>query len=110
STFFSETHNLTLIEDLKSIGVNVEYKGSVTSDRFLDMRFVLTGTLTQLKRNDAKKIITELGGSVIGSVSSKTDVVVYGESAGSKLTKAHELGIETWDEARFLKEIQDETN
>lgn len=110
STFFSETHNLTLIEDLKSIGVNVEYKGSVTSDRFLDMRFVLTGTLTQLKRNDAKKIITELGGSVIGSVSSKTDVVVYGESAGSKLTKAQELGIETWDEARFLKEIQDETN
>lgn len=110
STFFSETHNLTLIEDLKSIGVNVEYKGSVTSDRFLDMRFVLTGTLTQLKRNDAKKIIAELGGSVIGSVSSKTDVVVYGESAGSKLTKAQELGIETWDEARFLKEIQDETN
>lgn len=110
STFFSETHNLTLIDDLKSVGVNVEYKGSVTSDKFLDMRFVLTGTLSQLKRNDAKKIITQLGGSVIGSVSGKTDVVVYGESAGSKLTKAQELGIETWDETRFLKEIQDETN
>ena len=109
-TFFNETHNITLIEDLKNEGLNVEYKGSVTSDRFLDMRFVLTGTLQTLKRNDAKAMIEAKGGSVIGSVSAKTDVVVYGESAGSKLTKAQELGIDTWDEARFLREVQDEKN
>ena len=109
-TFFNETHNITLIEDLKNEGLNVEYKGSVTSDRFLDMRFVLTGTLQTLKRNDAKAMIEAKGGSVIGSVSAKTDVVVYGESAGSKLTKAQELGIDTWDEARFLREVQDEEN
>jgi len=105
ASFFSEPHNLQLIEDLKSAGLNMTYKGSVSSDVFKDMRFVLTGTLTELKRNDAKKIIEANGGNVTGSVSSKTDVVVYGESAGSKLAQAEKLGIETWDEARFLKEV-----
>ncbi len=108
-TFFSETHNITLISDLKNAGLNVEYKGSKKSDRFQDMRFVLTGTLSQLKRSEAKAMIESMGGQVIGSVSAKTDVVVYGESAGSKLTKAQELNIETWDELRFLQEVLNET-
>lgn len=82
------------------------YKGSVTSNVYEGMRFVLTGTLSTMGRSDAKKIIESLGGSVMGGVSAKTDVVVYGESAGSKLTKAQELGVTTWDEETFLKEVK----
>ena len=64
--------------------------------------FVLTGTLPTLKRDEAKKIIEDNGGKVSGSVSKKTDFVVAGEEAGSKLTKANELGVKVIDEAEFL--------
>lgn len=104
-SFFNESHNLELIESLKEKGLNLEYEDKVTSSKFDGMRFVLTGTLSEMGRSDAKKIIESLGGSVTGSVSSRTSVVVYGSEAGSKLVKAQELGIETWDEEQFIKEV-----
>ena len=63
--------------------------------------FVLTGTLSGMTRDEAKRKIQSLGGKVTGSVSSKTDYVVYGEKPGSKLTKAQKLDVETLDETRF---------
>ncbi|CAM3592477.1 NAD-dependent DNA ligase LigA [Erysipelothrix urinaevulpis] len=104
-SFFGVDDNLQLLNDLKELGVNPSYEDEVVGDGFKDMRFVLTGTLTSLKRNDAKQIIESLGGNVVGSVSSKTNVVVYGAEAGSKLTKAQELGITTWTEEQFLEEV-----
>lgn len=103
--FFEDENNQKLIETLREYGLNMTYHETQTSSRFEGMKFVLTGTLTQLDRNQAKATIESMGGSVSGSVSSKTDVVVYGESAGSKLTKAQELGITTWDELQFISEV-----
>ena len=77
-------------------------ESSITDDRFADMTFVLTGTLPHLKRQEAAAIIERLGGKTAGSVSKKTSVVVAGEDAGSKLTKAQQLGITVVDEAGFL--------
>ena len=71
---------------------------------------MLTGTLTRLTRNDAKALLQQMGANVSGSVSKKTDLVIYGESAGSKLDKANALGIALMDEDTFLKEVNmDET-
>ncbi|HZJ86808.1 MAG TPA: helix-hairpin-helix domain-containing protein, partial [Erysipelothrix sp.] len=106
SSFFSEEHNLDLIESLKEAGLNTTFEDDVISNVYEGKRFVLTGSLTQLKRAEAKALIENLGGTVTGSVSSKTDVVVYGENAGSKLTRAQELNIETWTEQKFLEEVK----
>ena len=72
-------------------------------DRFAGLTFVLTGTLPTLKRDEAKKIIESFGGKASGSVSKKTDYVLAGEEAGSKLTKAQELGVKIISEDEFLK-------
>ena len=74
--------------------------------RFEGMTFVLTGTLSSYTRDEAKAIVESLGGKVSGSVSKKTTVVLAGESAGSKLTKATELGIRIIDEAEFAEMIK----
>ena len=66
---------------------------------------MLTGKLAQLTRNEAKAKIEELGGTVAGSVSKKTDLVIAGEDAGSKLEKAQSLGIEIWDENRLIENL-----
>lgn len=104
-SFFEIDHNRELIQDLLERGLNGNYNHVVTSSKFQGMKFVLTGTLQTMGRADAKKMIESLGGNVSGSVSSKTDVVVYGESAGSKLIKAQELGVKTWTEEEFLNEV-----
>ncbi|MCU4675755.1 NAD-dependent DNA ligase LigA [Catenovulum sp. 2E275] len=95
-SFFAEAHNQTVIEDLLAAGINWPQIEVVSADEqpLKDKIFVLTGTLSTMGRNDAKAYLQGLGAKVTGSVSAKTDYLVAGESAGSKLTKAQDLGIE----------------
>lgn len=101
-----------LLEELKAIGVNTEYKGPKpvsiedSTSFFAGKTIVLTGKLEQLSRNEAKEKIEKLGGKVSGSVSKKTDLVIAGEDAGSKLTKAEELGVEVWNEEKMIEELK----
>jgi DNA ligase (NAD+) len=110
-TFFEQEEVKELLEELKVAGVNMDYKGpklvmaELSDSFFAGKTVVLTGKLLQLSRNEAKEKIEILGGNVAGSVSKKTDLVVAGEDAGSKLTKAEELGIAIWDEKRLLEEL-----
>lgn len=104
---FSETHLRELIEKLKNAGVNMKYSKKVISDdRFSGLTFVITGTLPTMKRDEAKKLIESFGGKVSGSVSKKTSFVVAGEEAGSKLTKAHDLGIEILSESDLINKTK----
>lgn len=109
--YFTQEEVQELIHELKEYEVNLTYKGpKLVSVENVDSVFagktvVLTGKLEQLSRNEAKAQIEALGGKVTGSVSKKTDLVVAGEEAGSKLIKANELEIEVWDEARLLTEL-----
>ena len=97
-----------LVDSLLANGVEMQYTKKSTGDnRFAGMTFVLTGTLPTLKRDEAKAKIEACGGKVSGSVSKKTTVVVAGEDAGSKLTKAQELEIPIWDEAELLQKISE---
>lgn len=110
-TFFANEEVQVLIDRLKAAGVNMMYKGKkvqvqVGESPFAGKTIVLTGKLSQLTRNEAKAKIEELGGTVTGSVSKKTDLVIAGEDAGSKLTKAAELGIEVWDEDHLVQQLQ----
>lgn len=110
-TYFDKDEVKNLIERLKAVGVNMMYKGKkvqveVGENPFAGKIIVLTGKLSQLTRNEAKAKIEELGGTVTGSVSKKTDLLIAGEDAGSKLTKATELGIEVWDEDRLVQQLQ----
>lgn len=104
--YFKDINNIEMINELKKFGVNMEYLGEEekTDTPFSGKTFVLTGSLESMTRDEAKELIESLGGNCSGSVSKKTDVVIAGEAAGSKYTKALELGIEIWDEDKF-KEI-----
>ena len=103
---FSEPAFTALVDALLAHGVKMEYAAKQVADtRFSGITFVLTGTLPNLKRDEAKAMIEAHGGKVSGSVSKKTGVVVAGEDAGSKLTKAQELGIEIIDEAELLRRL-----
>lgn len=102
SQAFKEPHRLEIIERLKSYGVNVSYEKVQVDNRFEGKTFVLTGTLPTLKRAQAKEIIESFGGKASSSVSKKTDFVLAGEDAGSKLTKAENLGIKIISEDEFL--------
>ena len=108
--FFEDKHNRRIIERLKAAGVRMKQvrKQQSTSSVFSGKSFVLTGTLTSMTRDDAKGRIEALGGKVIGSVSTKTDFVVVGTEAGSKLDKARSLGIQLLDEKKFLNLLQNE--
>jgi len=103
-SFFSEPHNQEVISQLQAIGVNwPENETPVAKSSALTGKtLVLTGTLPNLSRDTAKEMIEAVGGKVSGSVSKKTDYVVAGEEAGSKLAKAQELGVTVIDEAQFL--------
>lgn len=104
-SFFSLNSTHDLIEKLKKAGVNTQSKVTEISkdDRFTGKTFVITGTLPNLKRDEATRLILMHGGKVSGSVSKKTSFVLAGEEAGSKLTKAEELGVKIIDEEEFKK-------
>lgn len=110
-SFFEQEEAKELIQELVAAGVNMEYKGAKpVSAAELDSIFagktvVLTGKLEQLTRSEAKEKLESLGANVFGSVSKKTNLVIAGADAGSKLTKAQELGIEVWDEEKLLEEL-----
>ena len=102
-----EPHTAELIGRLREYGVNMDYaKESSGDDRFAGLTFVLTGTLPTMKRDEAKKLIESFGGKVSGSVSKKTSFVVAGEDAGSKLTKAQELGVEILTEDELIEKTR----
>ena len=96
-----------LIESLRAVGVNMTSSAEPTGDKLTGKTFVLTGTLERFTRDEAGEMIEKVGGKVSGSVSKKTSYVVAGEAAGSKLKKAHELGIPVLTEEAFLTMIQD---
>ena len=94
------------IERLKAAGVSMESTDAVQDTRFKGMTFVLTGALEKFTRQEAAAIIEKMGGKASGSVSKKTTYVLAGENAGSKLTKANELGISVISEEEFEQMIQ----
>ena len=108
TTYFSNEDVLEVLRKLESYGVNMTYKGRAKQDVPTDGPFagktvVLTGKLSILTRGEAKEKIEAFGGKVSGSVSKKTDLVIAGEDAGSKLAKAEELGITVWDEETLVE-------
>ena len=106
--FFDQPENREIIQRMIDRGVQIQVKSGEPVQKkegITGKTFVLTGTLETMPRNEAKKMIEAAGGRVAGSVSSKTDYVVAGEKAGSKLDKARELGIEILDEKMFMKMI-----
>ncbi len=111
-TYFEQEEVQALIARLKAAGLALQYTGKIIDTSTLENSIfagktvVLTGKLTQLTRNEAKEKIESLGGNVAGSVSKKTDLVIAGEDAGSKLEKATSLGIETWDEQKLLDHLE----
>lgn len=109
--FFAEKHNQEIIQQLIGSGVRweeIEPAARQTEGPLAGKTFVLTGTLSDMTRDEAKARIQAMGGKVSGSVSKKTDYVIYGDNAGSKLTKAQNLEIETLDEAAFQKLLSDQ--
>lgn len=100
---FGDEGMRALVERLKEYGLNMEYHDAAVSDIFAGKTFVITGTLPTMKREEAKSLIESMGGKCSGSVSKKTDYVVAGEAAGSKLTKANELGITVISEEQLVE-------
>ena len=107
--FFNESHNTEVLEGLLSAGLNwPEIEAPDEADLVLDGKTcVVTGTLSQMSRNDVKALLQQAGAKVAGSVSAKTDFLVAGEKAGSKLAKAQELDVEVWDEERLMAFLTD---
>ncbi len=101
--FFNNHASINLIEHLKEMGVNMKSEEGTSSEKFLGLTFVITGTLPNMGRKEAAELIEKNGGKVSSSVSKKTSYLLAGEEAGSKLTKAQNLGINIIDEESFMK-------
>jgi DNA ligase (NAD+) len=111
-SFFSEEHNQVIIEQLQKVGVNWPEAEPVSAAESAELPlagkvYVITGTLNEMGRDDAKHYLQALGGKVTGSVSAKTDCLLAGEKAGSKLTKAQSLDIDILNEADFIQLLRD---
>ncbi|HBA37864.1 MAG TPA: DNA ligase [Firmicutes bacterium] len=100
TAFFQNEENLKMIENLKNIGVNMEYEGAkqLVNEKITNKKFVITGTIEAYTRDELKEIIDAYGGKTAESVSKNTDVVIVGENPGSKYDKAVELGVTIWRE------------
>ena len=109
ATFFHQPHNLDVIDKLRCAGVEWPEHEPVQSEQLplQGQTFVLTGTLEQMTRDEAKAALQALGAKVSGSVSAKTDCLIAGVNAGSKLRKAEELGVEIIDEAQFVNRLSE---
>ncbi|MDY0345902.1 MAG: NAD-dependent DNA ligase LigA, partial [Bacilli bacterium] len=109
--YFHDEHYLSLIEELRSYGLNFNYLGQDMIDQsspFYGKTVVLTGTMNKYGRKEATTLLENLGAKVSGSVSKLTNIVIYGSEAGSKLDKAQTLGVQTMDEEEFLCLLQNE--
>lgn len=106
--YFANPDNISLINILTDLGLNMNYLGEETkiNDNFTNKKFVITGTISFMSRDEIKALVESYGGEAVNSVSKKTDVVIVGEAPGSKYDKAQALGIEIWNENKF-KEIVD---
>lgn len=105
--YFNDSSNRGIVEELKELGLNMNYLGQKVEENelFTGKTFVLTGSLTIYTRDEAKEKIESLGGKTVDSVSKKTSVVIVGEAPGSKYRKAQELGIEIWTEEQFKEKL-----
>ncbi|MBU8568399.1 NAD-dependent DNA ligase LigA [Virgibacillus pantothenticus] len=111
--YFQEQQVIELLDELRALGVNMTYLGAKPSEAaktspFNGKTVVLTGKMDIYTRTEAKELIESLGGNVTGSVSKKTDLVIAGEDAGSKLEKAEKLGIDVWNESQFQQAMENE--
>lgn len=111
-TYFEKDEVRALVERLRERGVNLSYTGTIVriaegANAFAGKKIVLTGKLANMTRQEAGARIEALGGKLTGSVSKKTDLLIAGEEAGSKLDKAQDLGVEVWDEERLLMELNE---
>ncbi|SDH77328.1 DNA ligase (NAD+) [Alteribacillus persepolensis] len=112
-SYFNKPEAAELLDELAELGVNMEYKGikrdeAADNSAFSGKTVVLTGTLENITRKEAKEKIEALGGKVTGSVSKNTDVLVAGADAGSKLDKAQQLAVDIWNEEQFLEAVNGE--
>lgn len=104
--FFKDDNNLNVIDKLKEKGLNMNYLAEeINNSNLANKKFVITGTLSFIGRNELREIIEAAGGKAIDSVSKNTDVVIVGENPGSKYTKAQELNIEIWDEETLKEKL-----
>ncbi len=106
ASWLENDRNAELLDALTELGVNTEAEQTEAGDALAGMTFVVTGTLEGFNRNEAKAALEGRGAKVVGSVSKRTTAVVVGENAGSKLTKAQDLGVPTLDEAAFVRLLE----
>ena len=107
--YFANPSNIELINTLEDLGINMKYLGAEvkTNENFTNKKFVITGTISFMPRDEIKNLIESYGGKAIDSVSKNTDVVIVGDAPGSKYTKAQELGIPIWNEEQFQKIVNE---
>ena len=107
--YFANPSNMELINTLEDLGINMKYLGAEvkTNENFTNKKFVITGTISFMPRDEIKNLIESYGGKAIDSVSKNTDVVIVGDAPGSKYTKAQELGIPIWNEEQFQKIVNE---